>query len=215
MELHKMSLPKPYRLLVLAIASLYAVPALAEDTPTTLPNCIAMSRPIDLFNFVMTDDGPVYFCCPRCRGRFEKDPAKFQAKAVAQRDALAKLPRVQVKCPVSADPVVQQVSTQHDGQKVLFCAEKCMVSYKVDPAKFRGALLASYSYQTRCPVEGEPIDPKAFTTLSTGQTIYFCCPPCQSTLLADPAKYDDKLREQGIRIQWDRVKDPAAGDDQE
>jgi YHS domain-containing protein len=73
-----------------------------------------------------------------------------------------------------------------------------MAKYEGDPIKYASALANSYTYQTKCPVMGEDIDPKSFATLANGTKIYFCCKGCDKKLFADPAKYAPKLAAQGI-----------------
>ena len=46
--------------------------------------------------------------------------------------------------------------------------------------------------QTLCPVMGTPINKEYFVEYK-GKTVYFCCPGCDATFLADPEKYLPKL----------------------
>ncbi|MFQ5495237.1 MAG: hypothetical protein ACE5EX_07625, partial [Phycisphaerae bacterium] len=39
-----------------------------------LPNCPIMGESVDFSVSTMTDDGPVYFCCPGCIKKFKKNP---------------------------------------------------------------------------------------------------------------------------------------------
>lgn len=172
-----------------------------------------MGEAVNLSVSTATDDGPVFFCCKGCIRKYKAEPAKYAAKVAAQRKALADRPRVQVTCPVSKEPVNQKVFIEQEGRKVYFCCEDCVKEYKADPGKHKVALANSYSYQTKCPVMGEPINPKASTTLSTGETIYYCCKRCDKKLLADPAKYDKNLLAQGIHIDWEKAKATHGGHD--
>lgn len=50
--------------------------------------------------------------------------------------------------------------------------------------------------QTICPVLGSPINKNVFIEYK-GKKVYFCCPGCDKTFLADPEKYMDKLPQFG------------------
>ena len=175
------------------------------DKPS-LPICPVMDKPIDFGISVMTDDGPVYFCCKGCPDKYKADPKKYAEKVAAQRKALAAMPKVQVTCPVSGKPVDKKVFIEKDGKKIYFCCKECPPQYEKDPAKFAGKLAASYAYQTKCPVTGEGISPGAFATLDNGMKIYFCCGGCISKFEKDLAKYAPKLKEQGITIDPAKAK---------
>ena len=165
-----------------------------------LPNCPVMGEPIDFSVSTATDDGPVFFCCSGCIEKYTKNGAKYAEKVAAQRVALKDRPKIQVTCPVSGKPVDAKVSIDQDGQKVSFCCKGCVGKYEADPGKFKTALANGYTYQTKCPVTGEEIDPAASSVLASSQKIYYCCPKCGDKLTADPAKYAPKLAAQGVFI---------------
>jgi Cu(I)/Ag(I) efflux system membrane fusion protein len=50
----------------------------------------------------------------------------------------------------------------------------------------------AFGEQTLCPVMGTPINKDYFVEYK-GKTVYFCCPGCDATFLADPEKYLPKL----------------------
>lgn len=176
------------------------------------PLCPVMDEEIDFTSRTVTDEGPVYFCCDMCINKYKKDPAKFAEKVAAQREALRKLPRVQVTCPLSGEPVSADARLEQGGQTVLFCCKECMGKYQKEPARYAGALEAAYCYQTRCPVSGKEISPTASKELPTGQRIYFCCNGCPEKFIADPEKYVGKLAEQGVKVDPKKVKKGAAGE---
>lgn len=183
----------------------------AHAKKAALPNCPIMDEPISLAISVATDDGPVYFCCEGCIPKFQKNPGKYATKVTAQRKALAHRAKVQVTCPVSKEPVDQKVFVESKGKKVYLCCQGCAGKYQSDPAKYASALANSYSYQTTCPVMGKEIDPAVFTKLSTGETIYYCCPGCDKRLRGNPAKYNKSLVAQGIAVNWAEVKKADTG----
>ncbi|MCC6358971.1 MAG: hypothetical protein IT450_09520 [Phycisphaerales bacterium] len=180
-----------------------------------LPSCPVMGETADFNIKTMTDDGPVYFCCDMCIPKFEKNPAKYAEKLAAQRTALTKLDRVQVTCPVDGKNVDGKLTAEVGGHKIAFCTKECQAKYTDHPGAFKAQLADSYTYQTRCPISAETVQPNVFTDLGTGQRIYFCCASCGDKLLKDPAKYAPKLEEQRVRIDPKKVTaaDPKAKKD--
>lgn len=178
----------------------------AKDAAGALPHCPIMDEPVDFGVSTMTDDGPVYFCCPECIEKYTKDPAKYADKVKAQRAALAKLDRVQVKCPLTGKPISKDAKVDVDGQAVYFCCPKCPDAYKKEPAKYKAKLAASYTYQTKCPVSGEGIDPAAFVDLADGTRVYCCCTKCIEKVKAEPGKYADKLAAQGTHLNMKKLE---------
>lgn len=179
----------------------HAEPA-KESKTSKLPLCPVMDEPVNFYVHADTKDGPVYFCCKKCIGEFEKEPAKFADKVAAQQKACHDLPAVQVSCPISGHPVDKTATIEEHGHTIAFCCKKCIGEFKKDPAKYHSKLMASLTYQTKCPVGGEEIDPTASTDYN-GQKVYFCCKKCIKEFEADPAKFAPKLEEQGYHL---RVK---------
>lgn len=171
-----------------------------------LPICPVMDKPIDFGISVMTDDGPVYFCCKACPKKYEADPKKYAEKVAAQRKALAAMPKVQVTCPLSGKPIDKKAFIEKDGKKIYFCCKDCPAAYEKEPAKYAAKLAGSYTYQTKCPVSGEEINPSAFISLEGGAKVYFCCKDCIAKFEKDAAKYAPKLKEQGIGIDPAKIK---------
>lgn len=165
-----------------------------------------MDEPVDFFVKTMTADGPVFFCCKDCIKKFEANAKKYEKQVAEQRQALARLPKVQVTCPVSGKPVDDKVFIEKDGKKTYFCCKGCVGKYEKEPGKYAAQLADSFSYQTKCPVMGEEIDPTAYIKLKTGQTVFFCCPGCDKKFLKDPANYAPKLEAEGIRIDPKKVE---------
>lgn len=180
-------------------------------SPTPLPKCPVMDEPINLAVSVATDNGPVFFCCKDCVSKFQADPAKYGTKVAAQRKALADRAKAQVICPVSKEPVDSEVFVESGGQKIFFCCKGCVNKYQREPAKYASALANSYTYQTKCPVMNEDIDPKTFTTTGNGTNVYFCCKGCDKKFFADPAKYAPNLVAQGFTINPKEMTHGPAG----
>jgi len=166
-----------------------------------LPVCPVMGDdPIDLSIRAATPDGPVFFCCADCIDPYKEHPAKYAAQVAEQRARLAGLPKVQTTCPVSGKPVDKKISVGQGAHKVGFCCKECVAKFQSNPGIYRAALANSYTYQTKCPVMGGPIDSKAFMELADGRKIYFCCQGCDKKLVRDPAKYLPKLEAQGVHL---------------
>jgi len=166
-----------------------------------LPKCPVMGDdPIDLSVSLATADGPVYFCCSDCIQDYQADPGKFARQVAAQRKYLANLPKVQVTCPVTGKTVNKKVFATYRGQKVLFCCKGCIGKFENNPGKYAAALANSYTYQTKCPVMGGPINPQAALKLADGRKIYFCCNGCDKKLVKNPEKFLPKLAAQGIGV---------------
>ena len=54
--------------------------------------------------------------------------------------------------------------------------------------------------QTLCPVMGGEINPDVYIDYQ-GKRIYFCCPGCDETFLANPEKYLEKMKAEGVRVE--------------
>jgi YHS domain-containing protein len=67
--------------------------------------------------------GKVYFCCGNCAGAFEKDSAKFAAKAHQQMVSTGQL--VQKGCPFSGGPVKDGTKIMIGDAEVGFCCPNC------------------------------------------------------------------------------------------
>ncbi len=170
-------------------------PAKAESKPALCP--VMGDEPVNFAISVPSDAGPVYFCCTECVAKYQANPTKYAEKVSAQRAALAGKAKVQTTCPVSGEPVKQDISIEHEGKKINFCCKGCAAKFQGEPDKYKAKLANSYTYQTKCPITEEEIDPQSFTTAANGQKVYFCCPPCEKKFLAEPAKYAPKLAAQG------------------
>ena len=171
-----------------------------KKTALAALKCPVMGEPINFALSVAEKDGPVFFCCKGCISKYKRNPSKYAAKFAAQRKALAGRDKVQVTCPITGEPVDQKVAVESDGRKVYFCCKNCVGKYQSNPSKYRTALANSYTYQTKCPVMDEEINPKVFAASADGRKIYFCCKGCDKKLFANPAKYAPKLAAQGFTV---------------
>lgn len=177
-----------------------------KEAKQELPKCPVRGEPVNLAVSTATDDGPVFFCCSQCIPKFEAEPKKYAEKVASQRKALAALPRVQLSCPLSGEPVKSDQLVDEKGQRIFFCCKNCRGKYEKDPAKYAGKLANSYTYQTKCPVTGKAIDPQVSANAPAGETVYFCCKNCPEKFGKDPGKYAPKLEEQGLRLDLAKTK---------
>lgn len=178
-----------------------------DDKKVELPKCPVMGETINFKIAAKTDDGPVYLCCEMCVSKVEKEPAKYAKQIAAQRTILAKMSKVQVKCPLTGEAIDKAVFATVDGKKVYTCCSDCKGELDANGAKYKKEIAASYTYQARCPVmPDQEIDPSTATKLATGETVYFCCTDCVSKFQKDPAKYADNMAKMGYPIDVAKLK---------
>ena len=170
------------------------------------PMCPVMGMPVDFCVMTMAEDGPVYFCCKDCPEKFKADPKKYAEKVAAQRKVLAKMPRVQVTCPMTGKPVDKTVFAEIDGVKVFFSAKDEIEKYKKDAPKMKGKLEGCYTYQTKCPVSSKDIDPAAFIAAKNGVKVYFCCKDCPAKFEKEVGKYLPELKKLGYNFKAEDFK---------
>ncbi len=87
------------------------------------PKCPVSGRPAIESEAVAYKGGKVYFCCPNCPGAFEKDTAKFAAKANHQ--LVGTKQAVEKKCPLAGRPLNPDTAIDVQGVKVAFCCNNC------------------------------------------------------------------------------------------
>ena len=54
--------------------------------------------------------------------------------------------------------------------------------------------------QANCPVMGGAVNPKLYVD-ANGYRIYVCCGGCIAAVKADPAKYIDKMKAEGVELE--------------
>ena len=59
--------------------------------------------------------------------------------------------------------------------------------------------------QANCPVMGGPVNPKLYVD-ANGYRIYVCCGGCIAAVKADPAKYIEKMKAEGVELEKTPVK---------
>jgi YHS domain-containing protein len=113
---------------ILALGLVFTLSAHAADEKTKKDPLAECKCPVDGEKVVKDqvsefDDGKVYFCCKKCKAEFDKDNAKYVAKAHFQMVKSAQF--VQTACPYSGKEIAKDKDVEIDGLKVGFCCEKC------------------------------------------------------------------------------------------
>ncbi len=108
--------------------------------------CPVMGEPIDQGIFIDHGGRRVYFCCPKCVGRFTNSPDSYaeelggKAPAVsaapAQADPAQGVVVAQKTCPVMDMPISKAVYTDYEGKRVYFCCEDCIETFTEDTQKY-------------------------------------------------------------------------------
>jgi YHS domain-containing protein len=168
-----------------------AKPEAKAEAKAELPTCPMLDKPFKWSVYSIYDGKPVYFCCKRCKGKFDGDPETYADKAKAQQKAIPPV-AVQVTCPGTGKPVNPKMHSDGDHGRVYFCCEKCKAAWDADSAKFQEKLESCYTYQTTCPLMGDPIDPTV-STRHGDRTVYFCCKMCIPKFEKDADKDLEKI----------------------
>jgi uncharacterized C2H2 Zn-finger protein len=99
-----------------------------DDPLAGVKCCMMPKRDIKKEQAVAYRDGHVYFCCPKCKGSFEKDTAKFAEKANHQ--LVQTKQYVQTSCPISGEKVDDSQMLKVGEIEVKFCCENCLKKVK-------------------------------------------------------------------------------------
>jgi YHS domain-containing protein len=95
----------------------------AEEEKELKADCPVSGKPAVQEHAVDYKGAKVYFCCPKCPPAFEKDTAKFAAKANHQLVVTGQA--TEVKCPLTGRPLNEETAIDVDGAKVAFCCNNC------------------------------------------------------------------------------------------
>ncbi|MHC4859986.1 MAG: efflux RND transporter periplasmic adaptor subunit [Planctomycetota bacterium] len=128
------------------------------------------------------------------------------------------IPVVAEACPVMGNEPVPDVYADHDGYRVFFCCAGCPARFREEPEKYMEKLERMGALPERtegadftvpeglvpvvakeCPVMGGEPRPEVYADYK-GHRFFFCCGGCTKRFLADPGKYIEKLRAQGMEI---------------
>jgi YHS domain-containing protein len=113
----------------------------------------------------------------------------------------------QTECPVMGGKISKKLFVDHGGRRIYFCCPGCIDTFKKDPEKYvkkmadEGVEVESITKpQTECPVTGKPID-REVSVEHDGKRIYFCSPGCIKEFRAHRAKYLDKMKRAGVKLE--------------
>lgn len=166
-----------------------AKPAAKTDekkADASTPRCaVMMDDEIDMNVFATYRGKKVYFCCEKCKAKFETDPDKYAENVKKQWDAMRPL-RVQVKCAISGEDLSDlKTSSESKDGKVYFCCDKCKSKWDKDAA-MHAKLGEACTFQTTCPMDGNAIDPLVHKDYD-GKRVYFCCAGCPAAFEKEKA----------------------------
>lgn len=158
--------------------------------------CPVSGQPVDPGASAEYRGKDVYFCCENCPNAFKSNTAKYELKARHQLAQTGQI--VQVACPVSGKDTNEGTELEVKGVTVAFCCKNCRkaVNKAQGDAQLKmlfGDLKKAFTLQVKCPVSGKAIDP-AQSVEHDGKQVYFCCENCPAAFLANPAKFEGKLK---------------------
>ena len=111
--------------------------------------------------------------------------------------------KAQTVCPVMGGKINKELFVDHDGKRIYVCCAGCLAPIKKEPAKYIKIMAdkgeAPAKLQARCPVMGGKIN-KALFVDHNGKRIYVCCAGCIGTIKADPEKYVEQLKKEGVTL---------------
>ena len=105
------------------------IPALAfvpfeDEKDLSEIKCPVSGKAVDPDQTVAYKGAEVYFCCANCPKAFEKDTAKYAAKANAQ--LVATEQAEQTACPFTGKEINEEKTTEVAGATVAFCCDNCL-----------------------------------------------------------------------------------------
>jgi YHS domain-containing protein len=202
------SIPKGLVGIAIGILVLVGIgPSMAQENP--LPKCPVMQGDdVEFTIYEDTQDGRLYFASNACKSAYLKHPERYSHGAGLQKKAMANLEKVQLCCPVSGKEIDPDFKFNHEGTEVGFCCGNCCAAFAKAPGDYTAQLAGAFTYQTKCPVSGAPIDPKVSTEVDGGK-VYFCCGNCCAAFVKEPQKYAEALRAQGYTYQLAAVSSAA------
>jgi len=104
------------------LAATVAVSADKADSSAKVV-CPVSGQPIDKSVSSDFGGGKVYFCCAKCKAKFDADNAKFATKANLQLAASGQAK--QTKCPFSGGALKASTAINVAGVDVQFCCDNC------------------------------------------------------------------------------------------
>lgn len=103
----------------------------AQLKPQT--HCPVMGGKIDSTIYADIQGQRIYFCCPGCVAAFKENSDKYFMKAAKERILFE---NIQTKCPVSGDPIDEDIFIYYEGRGIHFCSKGCISTFYSDPEKY-------------------------------------------------------------------------------
>ena len=166
--------------------------------PEWLPLCPVGAFPVNFAQRIDSEDGSIYFCCLRCIEKYRASPDQYAEAIEKQHAELARIPKVQVACPVSGVEPDPNIALETKWGKLLFCSVACAERFQRN-GNVPLNLTATFTYQQTCPVTGRPFDPRFSAPVNKNVRLYFCSAECVRRFRESPGKYQDALAQQGFR----------------
>jgi YHS domain-containing protein len=153
----------------------------------------------------------VYFCCPGCLEKAQKNPelyvrssadAKPAAATQSEKKFLGKGDGIDT-CPVTGEAVDKTLKGEVNGRTFYVCCAGCLDTVKKNPELYLkpekksdheahtagdGKFLGKGDGIETCPVTGEAIS-KDVKAVINGRTVYACCPGCIEKVKQHPDLY--------------------------
>jgi YHS domain-containing protein len=82
------------------------------------------------------------FCCDDCKGKFDKEPAKYIGKVKEFKKKKAEVEEIRFddpinkKCPITGKDIVAGRTAEYEKQTIGFCCKDCVDKFEADPKKF-------------------------------------------------------------------------------
>jgi YHS domain-containing protein len=151
----------------------------------------------------------------KAKGEQDADGGEEKPKFAAPEGLI---PVVADVCPVMGNEPSPDVYVDHDGYRIFFCCSGCPVRFQEEPAKYMEKLERMGALPERtegadftapeglvpvvakeCPVMGGEPNPQVYADYK-GHRFFFCCGGCPKRFLAEPGKFIEKLRAEGMEI---------------
>ena len=95
-----------------------------------------------------------YYCCPGCKGSFEKDPQKFLSKLTLPANVTSVSGAEKTfSCPVTGETGVVTAETDYsdyEGKRYYFCCAGCKPKFEKEPKKFAAAVMLEAQMMEDC-----------------------------------------------------------------
>lgn len=117
-------------ILIFAIVLVFA----QAEKPKNQTTCPISGEKIDKKVFIDYQGQRIYFCCDKCKAKFEKEPEKYFEKLEKEHVVLE---NVQTSCPTCEMKLEdKKIFTDYKGRRIYVCSDHCLKEFKKDPAKY-------------------------------------------------------------------------------